>query len=51
MAIAFLFLLGILQVKRCRMESVVKRFVEAGRPPVEVGGGDRVRKKYVGRRH
>jgi hypothetical protein len=25
--------------------------VEAGRPPVEVGGGDRVRKKYVGRRH
>jgi hypothetical protein len=30
------------------VESVVKRFVETGGPPVEGGGGDHVSKTYVG---
>jgi hypothetical protein len=35
-----------MQVKRCRVESVVKRFVETGGRPVEGRGGDYVSKKY-----
>jgi hypothetical protein len=38
--------LGILQVKRCRVESAVKRFAGTGRPLVERIGGGHVSKKY-----
>jgi hypothetical protein len=40
-----------LQVKRHRVESVVKRYVETGGPLVEGRGGDHVSKKYGERRY
>jgi hypothetical protein len=54
LGISFLFVkrlfLGILQVKSCRVESVVKRFGETGGPPAEGKGSDHASKKYEERR-